>query len=260
MARLDAPIGDQPLALEHSDHGVGVSYVDYGQQRILQIPRDLRGLSVSVAVLVHRARQPLAEPPAHVGERPVDDREREESPEQHVHLHAAHRAVESITLDREVMHERDRLAPRFAELIYNGFWYAPEMEFLRAAIDASQKNVTGEARVRLYKGSVQVTGRRSPVSLYSESLSSFEKDGGYDQRDAGAHYYLGSSLTAVDIYSATFMALFKPLPPEQCPIPDHMRPAFEALDADTEKALDPILFQHRDRIYAEHLELPLTLS
>jgi argininosuccinate synthase len=100
-------------------------------------------------------------------------------------LHAAHRAVESITLDREVMHERDRLSPRFAELIYNGFWYSPEMEFLRAAIDASQKNVTGEARLRLYKGSVQVTGRRSPVSLYSESLSSFEKDGGYDQRDAG---------------------------------------------------------------------------
>jgi argininosuccinate synthase len=100
-------------------------------------------------------------------------------------LHAAHRAVESITLDREVMHERDRLAPRFAELIYNGFWYAPEMEFLRAAIDASQRNVTGEARLRLYKGSVQVTGRRSPVSLYDTSLVSFDEAGGYDQRDAG---------------------------------------------------------------------------
>jgi argininosuccinate synthase len=100
-------------------------------------------------------------------------------------LHAAHRAVESITLDREVMHERDRLAPRFAELIYNGFWYSPEMGFLRAAIAESQKNVTGEARLRLYKGSVQVTGRRSPVSLYSEAMSSFEQAGGYDQRDAG---------------------------------------------------------------------------
>ena len=100
-------------------------------------------------------------------------------------LHAAHRAVESITLDREVMHERDRLSPRFAELIYNGFWYSPEMEFMRAAIDASQRNVTGEARVKLFKGSVQVMGRRSPVSLYSESLSSFEEDGGYDQADAG---------------------------------------------------------------------------
>jgi argininosuccinate synthase len=102
-------------------------------------------------------------------------------------LHAAHRAMESITMDREVMHERDRLAPRFAEVIYNGFWFSPEMDFLRAAIDESQKNVTGEVRVRLFKGSCQVTGRRSPVSLYSEALSSFE-DGGtadtYDQKDA----------------------------------------------------------------------------
>jgi argininosuccinate synthase len=78
-------------------------------------------------------------------------------------LHAAHRAVESITLDREVMHERDRLSPRLAELIYNGFWYSPEMDFLRAAVAASQENVTGEARLKLYKGSCQVTGRRSPV-------------------------------------------------------------------------------------------------
>jgi argininosuccinate synthase len=100
-------------------------------------------------------------------------------------LHVAHRAVESITMDRELMHERDRMAPRFAELIYNGFWYSPEMDFMRAAIEVSQRNVTGEARVKLFKGSVQVTGRRSPVSLYSESLSSFEEEGGYDQRDAG---------------------------------------------------------------------------
>ena len=100
-------------------------------------------------------------------------------------LHAAHRAVESITMDRDVMHERDRLSPRLAELIYNGFWYSPEMDFLRAAISESQQNVTGEARLRLYKGAVRVTGRRSPVSLYSESLSSFDQEGGYDQRDAG---------------------------------------------------------------------------
>jgi argininosuccinate synthase len=95
-------------------------------------------------------------------------------------LHAAHRAVESITLDREVMHERDRLMPRFAELIYNGFWFSPEMDFLRTAIDGSQQNVTGEARLRLYKGGLQVTGRRSPVSLYSEALSSFEDAGEAD--------------------------------------------------------------------------------
>jgi argininosuccinate synthase len=101
-------------------------------------------------------------------------------------LYAAHRAVESITLDREVMHEKDKLAPRFAELIYNGFWFSPEMDFLRAAIDESQKNVTGEVRVKLYKGSVQITGRRSPFSLYSEDLVTFEEDEGvYDQADAG---------------------------------------------------------------------------
>jgi argininosuccinate synthase len=100
-------------------------------------------------------------------------------------LHVAHRAVESITMDRDVMHERDRLAPRFAELIYNGFWYAPEMEFMRAAIDSSQRGVTGDVRLRLFKGSVQVTGRRSPVSKYSAAQVSFDEAGGYDQRDAG---------------------------------------------------------------------------
>ena len=100
-------------------------------------------------------------------------------------LHAAHRAMESITMDREVMHERDRLSPRFAELIYNGFWFSPEMDFVRGAIDASQENVTGEVRVRLYKASLQVTGRRSPVSLYDPEQSSFEDDGNrYDQSDA----------------------------------------------------------------------------
>jgi argininosuccinate synthase len=98
-------------------------------------------------------------------------------------LHVAHRAVESITMDRDVMHERDRLSPRFAELIYNGFWFSPEMGFVRAAIEASQQNVTGEARVRLFKGSLRVTGRRSPVSLYSEALSSFEDAGPEDTYD-----------------------------------------------------------------------------
>ncbi len=100
-------------------------------------------------------------------------------------LHVAHRAMESITMDREVMHERDRMAPRFAELIYNGFWFAPGMDYMRAAIDASQENVTGDVRVKLYKGNVTVQGRRSPHSLYSEDLVTFEEDlGAYDQRDA----------------------------------------------------------------------------
>ncbi len=79
------------------------------------------------------------------------------------------------------------------------------------------------------------------------------------QRKAGSGYYLGDSISAVDVYSATFMALFNPLPPEQCPMADAMRPAFETIDPLTEKALDPILLEHRDRIYADHLELPLSL-
>ena len=100
-------------------------------------------------------------------------------------LHVAHRAMESITMDREVMHERDRMAPRFAELIYNGFWFAPEMDYMRAAIDASQENITGDVRLSLYKGNVTVLGRRSPFSLYSEDLVTFEEDeGAYDQTDA----------------------------------------------------------------------------
>ena len=102
-------------------------------------------------------------------------------------LHAAHRAVESITLDREVMHERDRLAPRIAEVIYNGLWFSPEMAMLQAAVTASQANVSGEARIRLYKGGLQVTGRRSPVSLYSQARASFEDEGpadDYVQSDA----------------------------------------------------------------------------
>jgi argininosuccinate synthase len=102
-------------------------------------------------------------------------------------LHVAHRAIESITLDREVMHERDRLSPRFAELIYNGFWFSPEMEFLRAAIESSQANVTGEVRMKLFKGNARVTGRRSPVSLYSEATVTFEDAGPadtYRQADA----------------------------------------------------------------------------
>jgi len=100
-------------------------------------------------------------------------------------LHAAHRAMESITLDREVLRERERLAPRFAEVIYNGFWFSPEGELLRRFVDATQENVTGEVRVKLFKGAVHVTGRRSPVSLYSRSTVSFDEHGGYDQADAG---------------------------------------------------------------------------
>ena len=99
-------------------------------------------------------------------------------------LQAAHRAVESITMDREVMHLRDSLIPRFSELVYYGYWFSPEMELLRRTIDESQKGVTGIARVKLYKGSCEVVGRRSGVSLYDPAFATFEEDQVYRQKDA----------------------------------------------------------------------------
>ncbi|HKV40374.1 MAG TPA: argininosuccinate synthase [Blastocatellia bacterium] len=99
-------------------------------------------------------------------------------------LHAAHRAVESITLDREAMHLKDSLAPRVAEMMYYGFWYTPELAAIRALIDETQKTVTGTARLKLYKGNSIVTGRKSPFSLYSEAFATFERDTVYNQRDA----------------------------------------------------------------------------
>jgi len=100
-------------------------------------------------------------------------------------LLTAHRAMESITLDRGAAHLKDELMPRYAELIYNGFWFAPEREMLQAAIDKSQEFVGGTVRLKLYKGNVIVIGRASPYSLYSESLVTFEDDkGAYDQKDA----------------------------------------------------------------------------
>ncbi|MEW6410556.1 MAG: argininosuccinate synthase [Nitrospirota bacterium] len=99
-------------------------------------------------------------------------------------LHLAHRAVESITMDREVMHLRDLLIPKYSELIYYGFWFSPEREMLQKMIDESQKDVTGTARLKLYKGNCDVVGRKSPVSLYSPELATFEADKGYEQKDA----------------------------------------------------------------------------
>ncbi|HID00777.1 MAG TPA: argininosuccinate synthase [Piscirickettsiaceae bacterium] len=97
----------------------------------------------------------------------------------------AHRAIESITLDREAAHMKDELMPRYAKLIYNGFWFAPEREMLQAAIDQTQQFVTGTVRVKLYKGSVMVVGRKSPYSLFDEKIATFEDDeGAYDQKDA----------------------------------------------------------------------------
>ncbi len=99
-------------------------------------------------------------------------------------LFAAHRAMESITLDREAMHLRDELMPRYAKLVYNGFWYAPEREMIQALVDKSQEGVSGVVRMKLFKGLASVAGRKSPNSLYSLAHVTFEKDSVYNQRDA----------------------------------------------------------------------------
>jgi argininosuccinate synthase len=100
-------------------------------------------------------------------------------------LHAAHRGIESLTLDRGAMHLKEELMPRYAELVYYGFWFSPEREMLQALIDKSQESVTGTVRLKLYKGNTTVVGRKSPVSLYSLQHVTFEDDAGaYDQRDA----------------------------------------------------------------------------
>src|SRR6202167_5697482 len=108
-------------------------------------------------------------------------------------LLAAHRGIESITLDRGAAHLKDELMPRYAELIYNGFWFTPEREMLQAAIDHSQAWVTGEVRVKLYKGSAGVVGRESPYSLYDQDLVTFEEGAvAYDHRDAAGFIRLNA--------------------------------------------------------------------
>ena len=108
-------------------------------------------------------------------------------------LYAAHRAVESLTLDRGSAHLKDELMPRYAELIYNGFWFSPEREMLQAAIDKSQEHVSGEVRLKLYKGNVMIVGRSSPESLYAQDLVTFEDDrGAYDQKDAAGFIRLNA--------------------------------------------------------------------
>ncbi len=108
-------------------------------------------------------------------------------------LHAAHRGIEQITLDRGAMHLKDELMPKYAELVYNGFWFSPEREMLQAAIDRSQELVSGEVRLKLYKGSVVVVGRHSPYSLYDQDLVTFEEGAvAYDHRDAAGFIRLNA--------------------------------------------------------------------
>ncbi len=104
----------------------------------------------------------------------------------------AHRAIESITLDREAAHLKDELMPRYAKLIYNGFWFSPEREMLQAAIDKTQENVRGTVRLKLYKGNVMVVGRSSDVSLFNADYCTFEEDAVYDQKDAAGFIKLNA--------------------------------------------------------------------
>lgn len=107
-------------------------------------------------------------------------------------LKAAHRGIEQITMDKEVMHLRDELMPRYAALVYNGYWFSPEREVLQTLIDESQKGVTGEVRVKLYKGTCMVTGRKAEVSLYNPEIATFGEDMVYDQKDAAGFIRLNA--------------------------------------------------------------------
>ncbi|GMV51066.1 argininosuccinate synthase [Nitrospirales bacterium NOB] len=112
-------------------------------------------------------------------------------------LHAAHRGLESLTMDREVLHLRDSLIPRYAELIYYGYWYAPEREMIQAALDEAQRDVTGTVRVKLYKGTCTVVGRKSPRSLYRLDMATFEEDEVYRQKDAEGFIRLNALRLAI---------------------------------------------------------------
>lgn len=105
-------------------------------------------------------------------------------------IHAAHRDLEGICLDREVMHQRDAMVPRYASAIYNGFWYAPERDAMQAFIDATQERVSGTVRLKLYKGNVYPVGRKSPYSLFRADLATFERDEVYNQADAAGFIHL----------------------------------------------------------------------
>jgi argininosuccinate synthase len=116
-------------------------------------------------------------------------------------LFRARRAMESLTLDRGAMHMKDELMPKYAEMIYNGFWFAPEREMLQAAIDKASERVTGTVRLKLYKGNVIVTGQKSPHSLYDEDVVTFEEDTVYDQRDAEGFIKLNALRLRLDKFT-----------------------------------------------------------
>ena len=113
-------------------------------------------------------------------------------------LNIAHRAIESLTMDREVMHIRDSLVPKISQLIYNGFWFSPEMSTVMALVKQSQKNISGDVRLKIYKGNVVVSGRKSKFSLYNANLATYEEDNLYDQKDATGFIKLNSLRLILD--------------------------------------------------------------
>ena len=117
-------------------------------------------------------------------------------------LHQAHRAIESITLDREVTFLRDSLIPAYARMIYNGFWFSPERVLVQQMMDEMQKNVTGDVRLKLYKGSCTVLGRKAEKSLYNQNIASFEDNHGYSQNDADGFIKLNA--LRLKLYAETF--------------------------------------------------------
>ena len=123
-------------------------------------------------------------------------------------LHVAHRGIEQLILDGPTMLLRDELMPKYASLVYNGLWFSPEREMLQSLIDESQKNVTGEVKVKLFKGNCSLVGRRSPKSIYNEGIVTFETGNNYDQKDADGFIKLNAlrsvsytHLTLPTIYS-----------------------------------------------------------
>jgi argininosuccinate synthase len=128
-------------------------------------------------------------------------------------LFQAHRQIESITMDREVMHLRDSLIPKYAALVYNGFWFSPERDALQALVTESQKHVTGEVRLKLYKGNIMAAGRRSQFSLYDEAIATMEKDPtqSYNQNDATGFI----SLNALRLKASARRAKASPAPAKQ---------------------------------------------
>ena len=109
-----------------------------------------------------------------------------------VNLHTVRHAMETLTLDSGAMHLKDEMMPKYAEMVYNGFWFSPEREMMQASIDLASQHVTGTVRAKLYKGNVMIVGRKSPLSIYSEEMVTFEEDNVYDQRDAAGFIKLNA--------------------------------------------------------------------